>query len=263
MKADWNRKHTILFTILGFLLTAHCQTSPASEVALYSDAGCWDESVQALERMFEWMGCTVKKVDADFINSGLGSCKILCVPGGDMYQYARDISAAGKTNIKDFIKAGGAYIGVCGGAYFAAEKVVWRGQQLSMTPLALFAGTAQGPIDEIIPYPDYGMSKIVILDTTHAITQSEPDSLWVLYYWGPVLIPDQGADISILGRYETYDQPAMLAFRYGGGRVFLIGTHPEIEEDSDRDGGNFAEELDDRGSDWDLMKRAVDWCLDK
>lgn len=31
----------------------------------------------------------------------------------------------------------------------------------------------------------------------------------------------------------------MLALDYGLGRVFLIGTHPEIEEDSERDGVAF------------------------
>ena len=45
------------------------------------------------------------------------------------------------------------------------------------------------------------------------------------------------------------------------GRVFLIGTHPEIEEDSDRDGVSTADELDERGSDWDLMKNATLWYL--
>jgi len=46
----------------------------------------------------------------------------------------------------------------------------------------------------------------------------------------------------------------MLAFDYGLGRVFLIGTHPEIEEDSERD---------DQGSDWELIRKAVLWSLKK
>jgi len=76
-----------------------------------------------------------------------------------------------------------------------------------------------------------------------------------------VLIPDKDNDINILGRYNKGNQPMMLAFEYGEGRVFLIGTHPEIEENSDRDGVDFGNELDDKGSDWDLMKKATIWCL--
>ncbi len=80
--------------------------------------------------------------------------------------------------------------------------------------------------------------------------------------WGPVLIPDKTDSVTILGRYEKgKKEPAILAFDYGLGRVFIIGTHPEFEEDSDRDGTDFADKFDDKGSDWGLMKKAVLWCL--
>ena len=76
------------------------------------------------------------------------------------------------------------------------------------------------------------MCKVDILDPTHPITQSEPDSTWMPYYWGPVLVPNKDANVTILGKYDRVNQPTMMAFDYGLGRVFLIGTHPEIEEDS-------------------------------
>jgi len=42
--------------------------------------------------MFKWMGYTVVLVKADLINNeGLENFNILCVPGGNMYQYAQDI----------------------------------------------------------------------------------------------------------------------------------------------------------------------------
>ena len=249
--------------LLSLLFIIRCQNTQASNIAIYSDQGVWEESVQAAEKMFQWMGYTVALVNADYVNKeSLDNFKVLCIPGGDMYQYAQDISSEGKEKIKNFISNGGNYIGICGGAYFASEKVVWRGSQLSMTPLGIFLGTAEGPINDIIPYPDYGMCKVNIVDSTHFITQSEPDSLWILYYWGPVLIPDNDTNITILGRYDIGNQAALLAFDYGFGKVFLIGTHPEIEEDSERDGVDFADELDDKGSDWNLMKNVVLWCLE-
>lgn len=237
-------------------------TPDTSVVALYSDQGADEDCIQATTNMFEWMGYAVESVKAETINNGgLDNFSILCIPGGDMYQYAQDISSGGKENIRNFIRNGGGYIGICGGAYFASEKVVWQGNQLPMTPLELFPGTAEGPSDEIAPYPAYAMCEVNIVGPTHPITQSEPDSAWMLYYWGPMLIPSENADVAILGKYESVDQPAMLAFDYGFGRVFLIGTHPEIEEDSKRDGIDFADELDDQGSDWELMRKAVLWCL--
>jgi len=233
-------------------------------VALYSGQGTWDESVQAAEKMFQWMNYTVELVSPDVINSnqfeGFG---ILCVPGGDMYQYAQDISSQGKENIRNFIRDGGGYIGICGGAYFASETVVWRGNVLPMTPLELFQGTAAGPINEITPDSDFGMCTVNITDSAHPITQIEPQAATTLYYWGPALTPKENAEVTVLGRYAIGNQPAMLAFDYGSGRVFVVGTHPEIEEDSQRDGVIFADQLDDQGSEWDLMRKAALWVLEK
>jgi len=259
-----------LIMLLSFislvLLTSQCQHHDSvdreAHIALYSDRGVWPESVQAAERMFQWMGYSTDRIDADDVKDGvLDNFALLCVPGGNMYQYAQDLSSIGIENMRSFVREGGAYLGLCGGAYFAAQKVVWQGNQLPMLSLELFPGTSQGPFDEIVPYPDSTMCLVNIVDATHPITQAEPDSVWILYFWGPALLPEEDAEVTILGRYESIDQPAMLALQYGAGRVFLIGTHPEIEEDSDRDGVSVADELDDRGSDWDLMKKATLWCL--
>lgn len=259
-----------LFILLLLLLTTNCRNSielnktvdSIATIAIYSDQGVWEESVKATRKMFQWMGYEVELIDANYINKKeLDNFEILCFPGGDMFQYAQDISSEGKDDIRNFVSDGGGYIGICGGAYFASEKVVWQENELPMTPLGLFSGTAKGPIDEIITYPDYSMCEVNIVDSTHPVTKSEPDSVSVLYYWGPVLIPDKDNDINILGRYDKRNQPVMLAFNYSKGRVFLIGTHPEIEENSDRDGVSFGSELDDKGSDWDLMKSATLWCL--
>jgi glutamine amidotransferase-like uncharacterized protein len=245
---------------------ASCQCSSTEEksatVALYSDHGVWDSSLIAATNMFEWMGYTVAVVDAEYINDvGLDNFRVLCVPGGDMYQYSQDISAVGKEHIRDFVKNGGGYIGICGGAYFASERVIWQGQEIPVEFLGLFSGTAQGAIDEIAPYPDYAMCQVNIVEHSHPITEELGDSVCILYYWGPMLLPDQDAGVDILGRYQAVDEPCMVAFEYGAGRVFLIGTHPEIEEDSDRDGAEEMDELVDPDSEWDMMKNATQWCL--
>lgn len=242
----------------------HSPEKPSAQVdiAIYSGRGTWEQSVKALRAMFLWMNYTVEYVSADRINNiGLASFRILCIPGGDMYEYAQDISTKGKENIRNFIHDGGGYIGICGGAYFASERVIWRGNQLPMTPLGIFPGIAAGPINEIISYPNYTMTIVKIISHEHPITQSELDSASVLYYWGPAMAPNPNANVTILGNYSKGNQTAMLAFQYYQGRVFLIGTHPEIEEDSDRDGVSFGDQFDDEGSEWHLMQKAVLWAL--
>lgn len=231
------------------------------DIAIYAGRGTWNESVQAAKKMFEWMNYTVETLSAQQINNGLTNFRILCIPGGNMYEYAQDISSEGKKNIMSFVHDGGGYIGICGGAYFAAETVFWRGSQLAMTPLGLFAGTATGPINEIMPYPNYTMAKVNIVNHVHPITQSEEDSQITLYYWGPALTPNADANISILGNYDDGNQTAIVAFEYHQGRAFLIGTHPEIEEDSYRDEVTFGDEFNDEGSEWDIMQKVVFWLI--
>ena len=262
----WIMSWLFIFSSLVFII--HCESSYIPEkyadVALYSDRGCWSESVQAGEKMFQWMGYSVALVDADYINKkGLDTFGILCIPGGDMFKYSQDISSGGKSKIRNFISNGGGYIGICGGAYFAGKKIIWQGNQLPTEPLGLYNGTAMGPLNEIIRYPDYGMCKVKIEDVEHSITQSVAESMWMLYYWGPALVPQNAAEVSILGRYAIGNKPVILAFELDNGRVFLIGTHPEIEEDSNRDGVTWGDELIDWESDWDLMKSAVHWCFNE
>jgi len=272
-----NLKHIILiFVSISIIFVSGCinqeiekdtSQSPPDKgdvIALYSDEGADDGCIQATRIMFEWMGYTVILVEADCINNeGLDNFSILCIPGGDMYQYSQDISSEGKENIRNFIREGGSYIGVCGGAYFTGERVIWQGDQIPMTPLAIFPGTTQGPINEIAPYPHCTMCEVNIVDHTHSITQSEQNCVWIAYCYGPTFLPNEDADIEILGEYEIVNQPAIVAFEYGLGRVFIIGTHPEFEEDSDRDGFPPSDKWDDQGSDWELMKKAVLWCLEK
>jgi glutamine amidotransferase-like uncharacterized protein len=251
-----------LIICLSLILITHCRSIQAADIAIYTDHGANDDCIQATTNMFEWMGYTVAAIDADYINNDdLNKFKIICFPGGDMYQYSIKISSAGKQKMREFISDGAAYIGICGGAYFTGERVFWQGQALPMTPLAIFPGITQGPIDTIAPYPHCTMCKINMTDRTHPITASEPDSAWIMYCYGPMLLPDAGAGVDILGEYDLVHEPAMIAFEYGDGRVFIIGTHPEFEEDSNRDGVEFGDSFDDMGSDWDLMRNAVLWCL--
>jgi glutamine amidotransferase-like uncharacterized protein len=252
-----------IFLLLFIIVNCVEETDKTAVIAIYSGESTAEESVRAAEKMFEWMGYSVGLVQANLIKSeGLHNFSILCIPGGDMYRYTEELSSDGIERIKSFISNGGGYIGICGGAYFAGEKIIWQDNQLPMNSLGLFQGTCKGPIDEIAPYPGYDMCKINVVDSSHFITKSSADSAWMLYYWGPMFVFEDNDNIHILGKYDIGGGPMMLCFEYGNGRVFIIGTHPEIEEDSDRDGQSFADSLDDRGSDWDIMKRVVIWCLE-
>jgi glutamine amidotransferase-like uncharacterized protein len=232
-----------------------------STVGLYSDRGAADACVTAAEKMFQWMGCAVERIYADTVNDdNLDRFGLLYFPGGSSGPYKNNISSEGREKIRQFVGAGGCFIGTCAGALFAAERIVWEGKEDLQDTLALFPGTVAGPISAIYADPEYGMCQVDLVKP-HPITDREPDSLAILYYNGPFFEPNPDARVDIIGAYQITGQPALVAFEYGRGRVFLTGPHPEWEEDDSRDAVSYFDRFEDRESDWDLMRAATQWCL--
>lgn len=115
----------VAFLLLVLFTGTYMRPPGKADVAIYAGRGTWEDSVRAAQNMFRWMNLTVELVSAEFINdNGLEGFRILCVPGGSMYDYAQDISSKGKENMRAFVRDGGGYVGICGGAYFAAESLL-------------------------------------------------------------------------------------------------------------------------------------------
>lgn len=229
-------------------------------VAIFAGRRVWYEGKTACLNMFTWMNLSVTFVFADDIRNGsLSNFDLLCMPGGWAYGFYEDLRWDGASKILDFVRRGGAYLGICAGAFYTCDYIVWEGIKYDY-PIGLFPGYGIGPLDEI-PWPNYNITRIDIVNHAHPITSSEPAYEHILYYGGPELHPYEGTEVTILATYNSSGQPAIVAFEYGAGRVFLCGPHPEIEEDSLRDGASFGEEFDDQGSDWPLMYETVRWLV--
>jgi glutamine amidotransferase-like uncharacterized protein len=239
--------------------TTLAENSPPT-VGLYADEGAAEACVTAATRMFEWMGYTVEQIFAATVNDEeIDRFDLLYFPGGSSDPFKADISSEGKEKIRQFIESGGCFIGTCAGALLAAEQSIWEGQVEGGEALALFPGTVEGPIPEIYANPEHGMCQVNL--EPHAITDGMQESVQILYYNGPFLKPNADAQVNVIGRYQIGGEPALVAFEYGQGRVFLTGPHPEWEEDDDRDGVDYFDRFDDQGSDWSLMRNAARWCL--
>jgi glutamine amidotransferase-like uncharacterized protein len=230
-------------------------------IGIYSDKGAAEGCVIASENMFKWMGFTTQKIySQDFNLKRIKNIDLFYFPGGSTGPYLTEISPSGKEYLKNLINAGHSFIGVCAGALFACEVQVWNGNSIINGQLGLFKGSGIGPIPEIFEYPEIGMCRID-LNNNHPITKNLPDSSWIMFYNGPWFEPLPNSGSTIIGRYTKTGKPSIIATSYGEGRIFLIGPHPEFEEDSDRDGIIYFKSLDDMGSDWELMQQAAQWCL--
>ncbi len=251
--------------VLLFLLFAGPSLAvEGAELAVYSDngVGAWEDGIVAFEQFLDWKGITHERVLPYDVNTVELSdyYEAIYFPGGDADYYDAAINHNGIRHIKDLVSGGGGYIGICAGAEFACDKLVWDGWVIDY-PLDFFAGRAVGPIDAIAIWPSYAMTTLT-MNSANPINQFEPDSEVMLYYGGCAMYPDAGMTFDIVATFDAHnDDNAIINFHHGDGRVLLIAPHPEIEEDSDRDNTDVAQELDDAGSDWPFLWSAVDWLL--
>lgn len=196
----------------------------------------------------------------EIIDGKLKSFDIFYMTGGWAVPYIRDLKNGGTAKIRKFIRQGGAYIGTCAGAFFAADFIFWEGKRYEY-PLDLFPGSARGPIAELAPWPGFKLCRINLSQTPHAITKGEPDSMMSLYYGAPWFDVPPGFNGDILTYYDINNRPAMLAYVFGLGRVFLTGVHTEFEEGSDRDNVLWDNDMSDPESEWPLMLNTVRWLI--
>ncbi|MFX1559645.1 MAG: BPL-N domain-containing protein [Promethearchaeota archaeon] len=250
------------------MTNAHAQTSPTdldgvSIAVYYGDPSSSASSRTALQLMFEWMNATVDILYAsDINNGGLSEYDMVVIPGGWAGTYNEDLAGSGITEIREFVRDGGSFFGVCAGAYFGCDLIYWEGVAIDY-PLGLFAGNGIGPVEEIAVWPDYAMAEIILNHSSSIIDFSgEPANHTVMYYGGPWFDVSGHEDVHTLATFAANNQSAMIAFEYEEGRVFLSGPHPEWEEDSNRDNSSWENGLDDKGSEWNMMLSVALWLVE-
>ena len=251
-----------VFFLLFFTQQLYAQEQYDFAIYHDGDVGAWEEGVVAFEKFLDWKSISHNRVTAQNINTTdlKDYYKAIYFPGGDADYYNADINSTGIKHIQDLVSNNGAYIGICAGAEFACDKLVWQGVTYDY-PLNFFQGEAIGPIDELAVWPAYSMATLN-MNLNDEINQFETETEDILYWGGCVFNPITSNGFDTLATYAGFlNKPAIVKLSYGTGRVLLISPHPEIEEDDERDGNQTAEELSDKGSDWNFLWTATDWLL--
>ena len=282
------QKHKRLFFAAMMVLASCCScygvVLNGADVALYRDDGdgAWPDGVTAITNMLNTLGYThelIQAADLNFSEQDFSDLySMILFPGGFAYYYNIDISKAGKQRIRRFLAQGGGYMGICAGSFFACditvwEDVAWDDAAPGYYNLDIYAGTGTGPINEIAEWEGDGYNMCSFLfSTENEILKGYKDVPFtedILYFGGPYFTIDSNSnvDVEILATYAHAGvhagKPAIIAFRYGDGKVVLFGPHPEIEEDSDRDGVTIDREdtMADNGSDWGLTSKVLEWLM--
>ncbi|MFW9807456.1 MAG: BPL-N domain-containing protein [Candidatus Thorarchaeota archaeon] len=260
-----SRKHSVILAsiaLLMLILTSMPNASVASEeipstpsdlsdakVAIYGGVGILDSSKDALENMFLWMNASVDIIYAfQILNGTLDSYDMIAFPGGSAVSYSQGLGTEGLDILREFVRSGGSYFGICGGSLFATNAV-----------LGLFNGSYSNPINDTNIYLT---TMNVNQNSTGPDLSEEPESYRVMY-WGSAYFYGDMSNVIPICTYPSNDRPGMIAFPYGEGTTFLSSPHPEYEEGDTRDGIGTYDYLNDPDSEWNLLLKVSRWLIDE
>ncbi len=222
-------------------------------IGIYTGKGSWYDNVKTLQNFFDRHGIEWSEFDEqDAVSLDLGMhFDIIWFPGGFAAEYKNFIPD--HSNIRSFVREGGAFIGSCAGAYYAGDILRWHGTDYEY-PLKLFDGRGIGPLAGLIAW---GEIDTFNLEADHPVNADFGDSLDMYYFDGPYFDTYNPDSVEVLARYAVNDKPAVIAGRYDNGKYLLLGPHPELggysteSPDFNLDGGE--------GAQWPWLHASLLW----
>ncbi len=166
-------------------------------------------------------------------NNSITQFDVLIFPGGSGGKQAAAIGEKGRENVRNFVRDGGSYVGICAGCYLACENFSWSLKILD-------AKTKSSKWRRGKKVLELGFT-----DTGKEVMKVDRDAAPVLYQNGPVMEPAGSPDIPDFETLAIFNtevalnktpegiqkgSPAILAGHYGKGRVVGISPHPEQTE---------------------------------
>ena len=210
-------------------------------VLVYDGPGASPSSVsRALFTLRRHLGTryAVQTISADALNSHpwTPTCALLVFPGGRDVPYLNALPQAAPI-IRNYIRDGGSYLGLCAGAYFASAHIEWEvgtmQEVVGDRPLGFYPGTCEGCTYKGFSYNSEAGAYPITLQPLDAFSD-EIDPLDGLYYngGGHFIDADQKASegVDSLMRYiggEGDGKVAAVACKVGRGIASLFGVHIE------------------------------------
>lgn len=215
-------------------------------VAVYDAAAGDPDTTQSLVGVLDstaniqWEFVTSEGVRDGFLNR----FDVVIFPGGNAKQQSISLGDAGKEAVRAYVKRGGGYVGICAGAFLATTNYDSGIAIVNVQPL-----TGNMHVPEVGPVSITARSAgVVKLGFTEigARLLSNGDKIGpvsVCYAGGPILSPAGQAGlpeyISLAEfRTEVWDHEpqrgtmigtsAIVAARFGKGKVILFSPHPEM-----------------------------------
>jgi len=218
-------------------------------VALYDAGGAAGKGLVRIPQILADSPDTILvRVGPEEIRGGaLAQFDLVIFPGGSGSKQAAALGPSGCEQVRQFVRQGGGYVGICAGAYLATSGFSWGLKILDAKTVSPKWRRGRGTV-EIEPTEEG--RRILGAD----------GRVGILYVNGPILMPaevDALPDYVPLAFFRTElaengtpvgvmtDSPAIVAGPCGGGRVLCFSPHPEQTDGLE-----------------DFLRRAVRWVVD-
>lgn len=174
------------------------------------------------------------------------ACALLVMPGGADMGYCRTLNGEGNRRIAQFVRRGGAYIGLCAGAYYGSKRCEFEVGDKKMEvvgnrELGFFPGTCRGCAFPGFVYHSEEGARAAALKVEKTALEGKgsiPDAFKSYYNGGGVFVDaskysDQG--VEVLANYAEQlnvdsgeGAAAVVYCKVGDGAALLTGPHPEF-----------------------------------
>jgi glutamine amidotransferase-like uncharacterized protein len=222
---------------------------------IFNEKSCCDVPEPLIRILGSIPSCTWEILSPEDVRSGSGSLSrfdLLIFPGGRAHKQADALGEEGRRAVKDLIRAGGGYVGICAGAFLASAQYEWS---LGFVNTRTLRGDREMPGIGIRSMANRGPGSVQIELTPEgrSIFGDGSGPLDISFSGGPVFPGPMCDDLPPcipLAHYRTelanytpqrgtmIGTPAIFATTFGAGRVISISPHPETTE-----GGEFLVKL--------------------
>jgi len=173
------------------------------------------------------------------------TCALLVFPGGADLGYCRLLNGAGNRSISQFVRRGGAYLGLCAGGYYGSQRCEFEVgnpelEVVGSRELGFFPGTCRGGAFKGFAYhSEMGAKATQILVKKGAFPETAllPDTFRSYYNGGGVFVDADtkgSPSVQVLAEYQDdlavdpgSSKAAVVYCKVGDGSAILTGPHPE------------------------------------
>lgn len=172
------------------------------------------------------------------------TCALLVIPGGGDLGYCRVLNGEGNRRISDYVRRGGAYLGLCAGSYYGSGRCEFEVgnkplEVIGSRELAFFPGTCRGGAFKGFEYHGERGARAVKLSVATGAFKTPVPAEVISYYNGGGVFVDaksvKGRKVEVLATYQEEtdvdggqgESAAVVFCTVGDGKVLLSGPHPE------------------------------------